>query len=80
MKQAPAAPVTLAERLEHGFLDVEELLALSKRGRTAFYDDVKHGFVTLEKHGRFTRIRGPAAQAYLEILPNIPLRPKSKAA
>lgn len=78
MKQV--APISLAERLEHGFLDVEELMALAKRGRTAFYADVQAGFVTLEKHGRFTRIRGPVAQAYLERLHEIPLRTKSKAA
>ena len=50
--------VSLADRMEHGVISVDELIGLALRGRTAFYEDVKNGLVEIEKHGRFTHIRG----------------------
>lgn len=56
--------VTLADRLEHGFVTVEELCALKACGRTQVYEDIKAGALPVAKHGRSTRIAGPDAKAY----------------
>lgn len=57
--------IPLADRLNHGVISVDEMLGLALIGRTSFYDDVKHGLCEIEKHGRFTRIRGTKAKEYL---------------
>jgi hypothetical protein len=57
--------VPLAERLQHGFLTIEEVCALKACGRTQIYEDIKAGALLIEKHGRSTRIAGPIAKAYV---------------
>lgn len=56
--------ISLAERLDSGFLTIEELCALKACGRTQVYADIKAGALTVEKFGRSTRIAGPVAKAY----------------
>jgi hypothetical protein len=60
-----APGVTLADRLEHGFVSIKELAALKLCGPTQIYEDIKAGALPIEKHGRSTRIRGPVAKAYV---------------
>lgn len=57
--------VTLADRLEHGFLTIDELCALKHCGRTMVYADIKSGYLVVEKHGRSTRVAGPVAKVYV---------------
>jgi hypothetical protein len=59
-------PVSLADRLAHGNLTVEETRLLKNRSHSGFYEDVKQGRVAIEKHGRKSTIRGPIAKAYIE--------------
>jgi hypothetical protein len=56
---------TLAERLDHGNLGVDEVRKLKRRCRSGFYEDVKKGLVKIEKVGRSSIIRGPVAKAYI---------------
>jgi hypothetical protein len=56
--------VTLTDRLELGFLTIDELAILKACGRTQIYADIKAGALPIEKHGRATRIRGPVAKSY----------------
>ena len=56
---------SLSERLQHGWLSVEEILALKGVSRSTFYKDAREGRVTFEKHGRRSLLRGPVAAAYL---------------
>ena len=56
---------SLAERLEHGNLGVDEVCKLKRRCRSGFYEDVKKGLVKIEKSGRSSIIRGPVAKAYI---------------
>jgi uncharacterized membrane protein len=65
MARADGTRFTLAERLEHGNLEVQELLELARVSRTKFYADVKSGVVTIEKRGRKTYVRGPIAKRYV---------------
>jgi hypothetical protein len=60
-----SAGVTLADRLEHGVITVEELCALKMCGKTQVYADIKAGALSVEKHGRSTRVRGQIAKAYI---------------
>lgn len=57
--------VTLADRIEHGVLTVQELCALKLVGHSKVYKDIADGNLPIEKHGRSTRIRGPIAQRYV---------------
>ena len=57
--------ITLADRLRHGFLTVDEVCALKRCSRSRFYEDARSGVVAYEKDGRLTRIRGPVAARYL---------------
>jgi hypothetical protein len=56
---------SLADRLDHGVLTVKETRELAHVSHTKFYEDVKNGFVTIEKRGRSSFIRGPIAAAYI---------------
>jgi hypothetical protein len=56
--------VTLADRLEHGFVDLKELADIKLCGLTTIYADIKAGALEVEKHGRSTRVRGPVAKVY----------------
>ena len=60
--------VTIQDRLEFGFVTVDELCALARRSKTGFYADVKAGLVEIVKVGRSSRIRGPIAKAYINRL------------
>lgn len=60
-----AANITLADRLAHGFVTIDELCALKMCGRTQVYEDIKAGALQVVKHGRSTRIAGPLAKAYV---------------
>ena len=60
---------SLAERLEHGNLVVNEVCKLKRRCRSGFYEDVKKGLVKIEKSGRSSIIRGPVAKAYISAGP-----------
>jgi hypothetical protein len=65
MQLATTSPgVTLADRLEHGYVTIDELRALKVCGKTQIYEDIKNGALEVEKHGRSSRIRGPVAKAY----------------
>jgi hypothetical protein len=65
MQLATTSPgVTLADRLEHGYVTIEELCALKVCGKTQIYEDIKSGALEVEKHGRSSRIRGPVAKDY----------------
>jgi len=57
--------ISLADRLEHGNLTVEETRRLKNRSHSGFYEDVKRGLVAIEKIGRKSLVRGPIAQAYI---------------
>lgn len=59
-----ATNVSLADRLENGFITIDELCALKMCGRTQLYADIKAGALQVVKHGRSTRIAGPVAKAY----------------
>jgi hypothetical protein len=61
-------PVTIQDRLEFGFVTVDELCALTHRSRTSFYADAKAGLVEIAKVGRSSRIHGPVAKAYIKRL------------
>ena len=56
--------ITLADRLDYGFLTIDELCALKLCGKTQVYADIKAGALKVEKHGRSTRVAGPNAKAY----------------
>jgi hypothetical protein len=62
-KRSPS--VTLQDRLEHGNLTIDEVLALKNRSKTGFYADLKAGLVKLEKIGRKSIVRGPIAKRYI---------------
>lgn len=57
--------ITLADRLEHGFLTIDEICILKGCGRTAVYADIAAGALKVVKHGRRTRIAGPVARDYI---------------
>ncbi|MCQ4188110.1 helix-turn-helix domain-containing protein [Methylocystis suflitae] len=59
------ASVTLAERLDYGYVTIKEVCALKLCGTTTVYADIKAGVLKVEKHGRSTRISGPLAKAYV---------------
>lgn len=63
--EANAAGVTLADRLDHGFITIDELCALKVCGRTQIYADIKANALAVVKHGRSTRVAGPVAKAYV---------------
>lgn len=56
--------ITLTDRLEHGFLSIDEVCALKACGRTLVYKDIRAGVLPIVKHGRSTRIAGPVAKNY----------------
>jgi hypothetical protein len=60
-----AVAVTLADRLEYGFITIDELCQLKQCGRTMVYADIKAGALEIEKHGKSTRVAGPKAKAYV---------------
>ena len=62
-KAQPA--ITIADRLEFGFVTVDELCALARRSRTGIYQDAKAGLLEIAKVGRSSRIHGPVAKAYI---------------
>jgi hypothetical protein len=64
----PRPVVSIRDRLEFGFVTIDELCALAHRSRTGFYADAKAGLVEISKVGKSSRIRGPAAQAYINRL------------
>lgn len=64
MAERSIKSVTLADRLEHGFVTVHELAELKNCGITTIYADIKAGALLVEKHGRATRISGPIAKDY----------------
>jgi hypothetical protein len=66
MDKAKPPVVSLADRLAHGHLTVLETRILKSRSHSGFYEDVKRGLVTIEKHGRKSTVRGPVAMAYIE--------------
>lgn len=57
--------ITIHDRLEAGNLTIDEVCALKPRSRTGFYADLKAGFVSIEKFGRKSVVRGPIAKAYI---------------
>ncbi len=57
--------VSLADRLDYGFITIDEICGLKNCGKTQVYADIKAGALEVEKHGRSTRIRGPVAKAYI---------------
>jgi hypothetical protein len=57
--------ITIQDRLEVGYLTVDEVCALKKRSRSGFYADVKAGLVEIKKQGRKSVIRGPIARRYI---------------
>ncbi len=59
------ARVTLADRLDHGYVTVREICDLKLCGTTTVYADIKAGVLKVEKHGRSTRISGHVAKAYV---------------
>lgn len=59
------ASVTLAERLDYGYVTIKEVCALKLCGTTTVYADIKAGALKVEKHGRSTRVYGPMAKAYV---------------
>jgi hypothetical protein len=70
MTQSPSRETTskfpLFDRLDHGNLEVSEVLELASVSRTKFYDDVKAGLVYIEKRGAKSIVRGPVAKAYIQ--------------
>ena len=56
--------ITLADKLEFGFLTKAEVAALKSCGLSAINRDLKSGVLPYEKHGRSVRIPGPAAKVY----------------
>jgi hypothetical protein len=58
--------ISLADRLAHGNLTVEETRRLKNRSHSGFYEDVKRGLVAIEKNGRKSIVRGAIAKAYIE--------------
>ena len=65
MASSETARFSLAERFEHGNFLIPEILELKPVSRTQFYEDVKAGLVTIEKHGRRSHVRGPVAKHYV---------------
>lgn len=57
--------LSIADRLEHGNLDISEVCALRGRSRSGFYQDVLAGRVRLLKIGRRSVVPGPIARAYI---------------
>lgn len=62
MRAIPPAP--LIDRLSFGFLSVDEVCGLKLCGRSQLYEDIKAGALPVVKHGRSTRIPGPAVRDY----------------
>ena len=58
--------ISLADRLVHGNLTVEETRRLKNRSHSGFYEDLKRELVAIEKCGRKSIVRGPIARAYIE--------------
>jgi len=56
---------TLQDRLEYGNLTIDEVCELAQRSKTAFYEDVKAGLITIRKAGRRSNIFGPDAKRYI---------------
>jgi hypothetical protein len=56
---------TIAD-FEHGNFTIPEIRELKRRSHTGFYQDVKHGLVSIEKIGAKSIIRGPVAKRYIE--------------
>lgn len=65
MPRIVTGTVTLSDRLEHGFITIDELCELKRCGRTLVYEDIKAGALVVDKHGRSTRIAGPVAKSYI---------------
>jgi hypothetical protein len=65
MSHTSELSITLADRLDHGFVTIKELCALKLCGTTQVYADIKAGALPIEKHGRSTRVRGPVAREYV---------------
>lgn len=65
MSNVANGTVTLSDRLDHGFITIDELCELKRCGRTMVYEDIKAGALQVDKHGRSTRIAGPIAKAYV---------------
>jgi hypothetical protein len=63
--QITNATVTLSDRMQYGFITIAELCVLKQCGRTQVYEDIKAGALEVVKHGRSTRVFGPAAAAYV---------------
>ncbi|PPC98686.1 MAG: hypothetical protein CTY36_10640 [Methylocystis sp.] len=57
--------VTLADRIEHGLLTIQELCALKLVSISKVYEDIAAGNLPVEKHGRLTRVQGPIAKRYV---------------
>ncbi len=56
--------ISLADRLDHGYLTIREVCDLVQCGRSQVYEDIRAGALPIEKHGSNTRIAGPVAKKY----------------
>jgi hypothetical protein len=70
--------VSLEDRLRHGRLSIDEILALGDISRSKFYADVRAGLIRITKNGRRTHILGADAQAYLAGGGNAPRAAKKR--
>lgn len=57
--------ISIQDRLAVGNLTISEVCSLAGRSRTAFYSDVKLGFVEIIKRGRRSLVAGPVAMRYI---------------
>ena len=59
------AGVSLADRLEHGNLTPQEVMALKPCGQTSLYRDIRDGKLKIIKFGSRTLVPGPSAARYI---------------
>jgi hypothetical protein len=55
--------ISLQDRLEHGFLTIDEYRSLNgNQSKSSFYKDLKAGKISIKKLGRKSIIPGPVAK------------------
>jgi len=58
-----ATSISLQDRLEHGFITIDEYRALNgNQSKSSFYKDLKARKISIEKRGQKSLIPGPVAK------------------
>lgn len=57
--------LSLADRLAHGNLTIDEVCELKPRSKAGFYVDLQNGLVSIRKVGRRSVVPGDVARRYI---------------